>query len=276
MNVDKITDEIKNWLNSILHSDWLGTLIVIVAIVVITALLTHFLTLFLRKILKSKRGPLPSVSIFVNIGRVVMWCIGISIILSSCFGVNVAGTVAALGVGGIAISLGFQSTLSNIIGGLQIILAGIVEPGDRIQVGNYEGRVRDVTWRHTTITTARGETVLIPNSVINTEALIKLPAEKDVRVNIVITENNESLDVLVPKLEKAIDEAVKKVAVLKMNTSISVTAKTQNGYTALVTLMTGEGVKKSIIVDAMMKAISQNAHRIDGRTETLANDRLEQ
>lgn len=95
--------------------------------------------------------------------------------LSSCFNVNVQAAITALGVGGIAISLGFQSTLSNLIGGVQIVLAGIVEPGERIRISTYEGVVRDVTWRHTEIETADGEFVVVPNSVINTEALVKLP-----------------------------------------------------------------------------------------------------
>ena len=42
----------------------------------------------------------------------------------------------ALGIGGIAISLGFQDTLSNLIGGLQVSLLRIIKPGDNIEVGS--------------------------------------------------------------------------------------------------------------------------------------------
>ena len=115
-------------------------------------------------------NPLPSSSIIVNIARGVIWATGASIILDACFGVNANALVAALGVGGIAVSLGFQDTLSNLIGGLQVTFMGIVTPGDNIEVGAERGVVQDVTWRHTTIRDAMGQTVIIPNSIISKTA----------------------------------------------------------------------------------------------------------
>ncbi len=254
-----MTEKFKGWLDQALHIDWLSTLITVVILVGITALIAHILTLFLRRILQSNKGPIPAVSIFINIGRIATWAIGISIILSSCFNVNVGAAVTALGVGGIAISLGFQDTLSNLIGGLQIIMTGLVEPGDRVKVNGFEGTVKDVTWRHTTITNVHGEHVIIPNSVINTQALTKLPPETDVRIEVFITEMDEPLNELVQSMQKEIDTAVGKVTVLETKSDISVTAKTDRGYKALVTLSTGTGVKKSVVVDTVMKAISNSA-----------------
>lgn len=177
MDLNSIPETFKNWLDSFLHVDWLSTGITIVIIVIITAICAHIVTVFLHKAFKLNKS-LPAVTIFVNIGRVTIWVIGICIILSSCFGVNVGGAITALGIGGIAISLGFQSTLSNLIGGLQIIMTKLIEPGEHIKVNDFEGTVTDVTWRNTTIITEKGDTVIIPNSVINTTALVK-PASKD-------------------------------------------------------------------------------------------------
>lgn len=178
MSIDNIVDILKGWLDKVLHWDWLSTAVTVVIILAATAILAHIVAVALRKLLKSNRGPLPAASIFVNIGRVAIWVIGVCIVLSSCFGVNVGAAVAALGVGGIAISLGLQQTLSNLIGGLQVIISGIVEPGDRISVGSNEGVVRDVTWRNTTIRDDKGNDVIIPNSVINSTALIKINQPK--------------------------------------------------------------------------------------------------
>lgn len=174
MNIDGIINAFREWLDKALHFDWLSTAVVIVIIVAVTAVVSHLVTAGLRRVLRSNKGPLPSVSIFVNIGRVVVWAVGASVILSSCFGVNVGAAITALGIGGIAISLGFQQTLSNLIGGLQVIMTGLVEPGDRIKVGTNEGVVQDVTWRSTTIVSDEGNEVIIPNSVINSEALTKI------------------------------------------------------------------------------------------------------
>ena len=99
----------------------------------------------LQHFLNRDDNPLPSSSIItINIARGVIWATGASIILDACFGVNANALVAALGVGGIAVSLGFQDTLSNLIGGLQMTFMGIVKPGDNIEVGAEAGVVQDV------------------------------------------------------------------------------------------------------------------------------------
>lgn len=174
MNLEDLPTEFKNWIGAITHSDWTGTAVTVLLIVVITAIAAHLVTVLFKRVLKSSKGPLPAVSLFINIGRVSVWVIGICIILQSCFGINVGAAVTALGIGGIAISLGFQGTLSNLIGGLQVIITGLVEPGEKIKVGDNEGVVCDVTWRHTKILTKDGDYVIIPNSVLNSQALIKL------------------------------------------------------------------------------------------------------
>ena len=99
----------------------------------------------LRKLLERDSNPLPSSSILVNIARGVIWALGASVLLDACFGINANALVAALGVGGIAVSLGFQDTLSNLIGGLQVIFMGIVKPGGQHRGG---GRDRRGAGRH--------------------------------------------------------------------------------------------------------------------------------
>lgn len=150
-----------------------------IALVVATAIVARIASRALRHFLDRDSNPLPSSSIIINIARGVIWATGASIILDACFGVNANALVAALGVGGIAVSLGFQDTLSNLIGGLQVTFMGIVKPGDNIEVGAERGVVQDVTWRHTTIRDAMGQTVIIPNSIISKTALVHLlPASR--------------------------------------------------------------------------------------------------
>lgn len=274
MNLDTLTDALKTWLGSVLHSDGLSTLITAAIIAVATAFVAHLVTVFLRKVLKSNKGPLPAVSIFVNIGRVTVWVVGLCVILSSCFNVNVGAAVTALGIGGIAVSLGFQDTLSNLIGGLQIIMTKLVEPGDRIKVSSYEGMVTDVTWRHTTIMTARGERVVIPNSVINTSALVKLAPEDDIRLDIFIDSGEESLDDVVSRMQDEVNLAVSKVAVMMEKAQINVTGKTERGYQAMLTFATGKGTKRSVAIDTALKAIAGSAHRAKQHKRTTMKSKL--
>ena len=112
------------------ESEFARDLLMAVVIVVVTAALAHVAAKALRHLLDKDATPLPSTSLIVNVVRGVIWAIGISVMLDVCFDVNVNALVTALGVGGVALSLGLKDTLSNFIGGLQMTLMGIVVPGD--------------------------------------------------------------------------------------------------------------------------------------------------
>lgn len=107
---------------------------------------------------------LPSTSIVGNIVKAIVFVIGFIIILQS-FDVAIAPLVTALGVGGIAVALALQPTLSNLFSGLQIIASGKVNIGDFIQLENgKKGVITDITWRNTVIRTAQNNLIILPNS----------------------------------------------------------------------------------------------------------------
>lgn len=105
-----------------------------------------------------------SSSILSNIIRVIIYCLGIILILHN-FGIAIAPLVTALGVGGLAVALALQSTLSNLFAGLQIIASGKINIGDFVQLENgQKGFIRDITWRNTAIETSQNNFVIVPNS----------------------------------------------------------------------------------------------------------------
>ena len=162
---------------SILQSRWLLTTITIVCVAAATAVVAHLATKALKHVLDHEANPLPSGSIFLNVTRGVIWALAACIILNTCFGVDVSAIIAALGVSGIALSLGLQDTISNLVGGLQISVTKLVQPGDHIKVGGDSGIVTDITWRHVTLLGEDGETVIVPNASINKATLIKTNSE---------------------------------------------------------------------------------------------------
>lgn len=264
MDLNTLINDFRSWLDALTHIPWFGTAVTIVIAIIVCAIVSRLSTVTLRKLLKSKKGPLPAVSIFINIARVVIWVIGLSIVLSSCFNVNIGSVITALGIGGIAISLGFQSTLSNLIGGIQIIIIGLIEPGDRISVGNYEGIVHDVTWRHTSITTSRDEKVIIPNSVINSEALVKLPPDIFIKMDItVVPDGEEAIGKIVSKMENAVKEEVSKIALIVKNPSIRLVGMDHTGYKAFLTFAVERGEDRAKVIDVAMKAMDSTKHQKD-------------
>ena len=187
---------------------WLGTALLAVLILVATGIVEHILFRIVRRIGGSDLNPLPASSIFANILRVLIWIVGIAIMLRVCFNYDAAGLFAALGVGGIAVSLGLQDTLSNLIGGLQVSVSKLVKPGDYIEVLNQQGRVIDVTWRHTEIKDSLGRMHVIPNALINKNSLVFIGDAVDVRVPILVPHETD-LDAFsaeaVPAVEAALE-----------------------------------------------------------------------
>ncbi|MFR4999959.1 MAG: mechanosensitive ion channel family protein, partial [Slackia sp.] len=205
-------DALVSQIIEIASQEWVRDIFWTVILGTATFGVSHIVVKGLRALLNRDSNPLPSSSIIVNIARAVIWIIGGSIILDSCFGINPNALITALGVGGIAISLGFQDTLSNLIGGIQVTFMGIVRPGDNIDVGGDAGVVEDVGWRHTTITNNRGERVIIPNSIISKTALVHLPPVNQIAIPFAVTDDSRSMDDVADELARVSKAAAEDVS----------------------------------------------------------------
>ena len=110
------------------------------------------------------RSELPIASLIQNVVSIVVFTTGILIIINS-LGVSITPILATLGVGGLAIALALQDTLSNLFAGFHIILARQVKLGDYIKLDSgEEGYVVDINWRTTKIKMLPNNEVLVPNA----------------------------------------------------------------------------------------------------------------
>ncbi len=107
---------------------------------------------------------LPKSSIFQNITKILIFSIGGLIILQT-LGISITPIITAMGVGGLAVALAFQETLSNLFAGLNILASRQIKIGDFIKLDNgIEGFVEDISWRYTIIKQMPNNMVIIPNS----------------------------------------------------------------------------------------------------------------
>lgn len=79
-------------------------------------------------------------------------------------GFNVAGLIAGLGVGGIALALAAQDTVANWFGALMIYTDRPFEIGDWIKTGEMEGVVEEIGLRSTKIRTFSKTVISVPNA----------------------------------------------------------------------------------------------------------------
>ena len=73
-----------------------------------------------------------------------------------------------------AVVLGFalQDTLGNAIAGLAIQSEKPFSIGHWVKVGEFEGRVAEVTWRATRLRTKTGNFIVLPNNIVGKEPII--------------------------------------------------------------------------------------------------------
>ncbi|KPK89002.1 hypothetical protein AMJ80_10375 [bacterium SM23_31] len=115
---------------------------------------------------KKVAGVLPSPSIFNYFIKIFVYTLGFLILLQS-LSIPITPILTALGVGGLAVALALQDTLSNLFAGFHIIASGLVKPGDYVKLeSGEEGYVQDVTWRNTVIRALQNNMIIVPNSKI--------------------------------------------------------------------------------------------------------------
>ena len=80
-------------------------------------------------------------------------------------GVAISPLLAGFGIGGLAVALAVQPTLSNFFAGTYLVTEGELKEGDFIELdGGPSGYVVDVGWRSTKIRSRFNNLVIIPNS----------------------------------------------------------------------------------------------------------------
>jgi len=81
-------------------------------------------------------------------------------------GLDIAPLIAGAGIAGVALGLGAQSLISDVIGGFFILMEDQFAVGDAIQVGSIGGGVEKMTLRATFLRDLEGTLHVIPNGEI--------------------------------------------------------------------------------------------------------------
>jgi small-conductance mechanosensitive channel len=133
-------------------------------------------------------GAMPVTTLTQNLAQISVVILGGLIVLNH-FNVSITPILTALGVGGLAVALALQDTLSNLFGGFYVAVAGQVRLGDYIKLNTgEEGYVTDIGWRCTTFRALAHNLIIVPNAKL-AQAMVTnyyLP-EKRMSVNFAVT-----------------------------------------------------------------------------------------
>ncbi len=123
----------------------------------------RMLDFFLRK----SGLPISVTGLLLGVTKATIYAIGFLIALNY-LGFSITPIITALGVGGLAMALALQDTLSNLFAGMHILAEQTVRVGDfiRLETGQ-EGHIVDIGWRTTRIRTLASNMVIVPNSKLS-------------------------------------------------------------------------------------------------------------
>ncbi len=141
--------------------------------------------------------------------------------IASFLGADAASIVALLGSAGVAIGLAVQGSLSNLAGGVLILLLKPFKVGDYIveNAGKQEGTVSEIQIFYTKLLTPDNRVIVLPNGALANNSLVNVTAAKFRRLDINIgisydSDIRQAKEVLQKVLET--DAATKKDMELKV------------------------------------------------------------
>ena len=118
---------------------------------------------------------------FISAGLYVLLAVTIIAIL----GVPMASVVALIASAGVAIGLALQGALSNLAGGIMIMILRPFHIGDFVEIAGNSGTVKDVGIFYTVINTGDNKVITIPNGTVMASAIINYSKNDTRRVDLV-------------------------------------------------------------------------------------------
>lgn len=238
-------------------SDPLLKVLIFLAAIVVAVILSHIATRLIRKTLDATA--IPNASIFINIARAFIWAFCLLAIMQPVFGVTPNAFMTAIGVTSLAISLGLQDTISNIVSGLELMVGKVIKVGDFIEVSGFRGEVIDINWRSTTLRNRYGDEQVIPNSALNEAALTRLDyATATKYIANIVVDHDANLDVVTNDIRTAARKALEGQLVEKYSDGVrvEVTGSDVYGTQVSIFLYLKDDIVPYMAIDTAMRQIA--------------------
>lgn len=228
---------------------------VLLVIVVVAALVVQRVSVPIsRRALEAAK--VPQATILLNIQRGLIWGFALLFVLGPVFGIEPTGFVATLGVTSVALSLGLQDTVSNLIGGLTLMLSKIIQPGDYVTASGFTGKVTDINWRYTCVEDRGGNMQVIPNSVLWKSAFVKLVEGPALSTTLTMAvKKDANLNVVAEEAVVAATMAAAKLLDLKRKPIAQFSEPRADGITLNLTLFMADGTTSAAVNDVVARAL---------------------
>ena len=119
----------------------------------------------------------PNVSSFIMTSSSLLLRFVVLALAAWALGIPGSVFITLFGSAGVAIGLAMQGSLSNLAGGLMLLIFHPFRVGDYIRAGENEGTVHQISAFYTTIITVDNKSIVLPNGTLTNSTLVNFSAE---------------------------------------------------------------------------------------------------
>lgn len=177
-------------------------LLILVGVVVIRVVLK----LLDRVLARSKS--LKSLSRYIHSVAKISMAVILVLMVAEDVGIHTTSLVAMLSVAGLAVSLALQNTLSNVAGGIMLLVTTPFQVGDYVEADGISGTVHAIDLSYTAILTIDGKEIFVPNSQLSGTKIINYTILGRRRVDLNFT---ASYDAPTATVKRAIGEVLEDI-----------------------------------------------------------------
>ena len=201
MNLDEI---LTNLLNK--AADFGMKLLSALLVLIIGRLLIKWIVKLISKSKFAKHNDATVVRVLLNFTSAALYVL-LAVTIIAILGVPMASMVALIASAGVAIGLALQGALSNLAGGIMIMILRPFHIGDFVEIDGNSGTVKDVGIFYTVITTPDNKVITIPNGTVMANSITNYSKNDTRRVDLVFrvaygTNVNKVRNILLEEADK--------------------------------------------------------------------------
>lgn len=191
----------------------LGSVFRVVLMVLIGYVVIRMLMRVVNRLLERSKS-MADIRVYISTGvKVFLWFL-LALMVAGSLDIDVTSVIAMLSVAGLAVSLALQNTLSNLAGGLQILVTKPFAVGDYIDAEGTAGTVSEIGLAYTKLTTPDAKRISVPNSQMSSAKITNYTNEDGRRVDMVFS---ASYDAPTLTVKTAIQEVLDAIPAIRQD-----------------------------------------------------------
>ncbi len=174
-------ETIKGWTPALMSFGY--RLLAAIIIILIGMKVAKMVNRFLKKTFERMSMEVSVMKFLLSVANVGIYAI-VLFMAADKIGIPSASIIAMLGSAGLAIGLALQGSLSNVAGGILILVTRPFVVNDYIVLNGVEGTVHNIGLTYTTLNTGDNKKITIPNGTVSNTTIVNVTSQDKRRVDV--------------------------------------------------------------------------------------------